>query len=324
MRNNFDNIFFICPGSDYGNTMWYDVGDMDCAVVFDSPIRTSNALIKFAHHAHFSFRINNIFELPLQTLWRRLYPLNNVKLDKEKKYCVIYTDISACRTDTKYLKRLAEQSNVKLVLMLVNIMKKKNKIINRRIYYFDEIYTFDSMDAEKYNFLYHPYNYSKQDIEDNATVTSDALFVGGAYNRLEMLHKVYLEIVNAGGVADFYITGVKKKDMKYNGIHYNERLNYSEVLKHIARTRCIVEVVSEEQRGCTLRFMEAVCYGKKLITNNVSAMESKFYCEDMIRVTKDLENVDIDFLRRDTKTQYGYTDEFSPKHLIEKVLGNPI
>ena len=42
--------------------------------------------------------------------------VNKSLFDDQKKYCVIYTDISACRTDTRYLERMSKKKNtVKLM-----------------------------------------------------------------------------------------------------------------------------------------------------------------------------------------------------------------
>jgi hypothetical protein len=77
----FDHYFFIEPGSDYGEIMWRDIGLLDKATLLPTPIHSSNSLLQFLHHAHFSFAINKKVNLPFQTLWAKQYALSHIKFD---------------------------------------------------------------------------------------------------------------------------------------------------------------------------------------------------------------------------------------------------
>ena len=74
-----------------------------------------------------------------------------------------------------------------------------------------------------------------------------------------------------------------------------------------------------KQEGVTLRTMEAICYNKKLLTNNQSMKESKFYKTGNIQVFKTIDEIDADFVMRKDKVDYNYEGEFSPIHLLEHI-----
>lgn len=318
VEEQFDQYILIGPGSDYGNIMWRDIGLLDKAIFYEKPLRSNIKILNFLHHLHFSFTINGKVQLPLQFIWKHEYSLENITFKKEKRYCVIYTDVSACRTDITYLSSLHKRKNVTMVLVLVNTMLRREAVIRNRLQYFDLIYSFDKRDADKYGFKFYPTFYSKTCLPLVEEKT-DAFFVGVSKGRTERLNDIYKYISKNGGKATFFVSGVKKREMECQEVHYNKWLTYSEVLKKIAETRCIVEVMDGEQEGVTLRTMEAVCYNKKLLTNNQAVRKLSFYREDYIQVFDDIKNIDVDFIFNNEKVEYHYSDEFSPIHIIDEI-----
>lgn len=119
--------------------------------------------------------------------------------------------------------------------------------MQRRLDFFDQIYTFDKPDAEKYGFFYHPNLYSSFKLRDD-NVKTDAFFVGSAGRRLDVIHSIYRKLTDSGCSVDFWVKGVKKKE-QLKGIHYNKMLTYSEVLKRSLQANCIVEIVENGQGG---------------------------------------------------------------------------
>lgn len=314
----FDEYIMVMPGSDYGRAMWQDIGELNNATLFESAISSGNKALSLVHHIHFSFGINNKVQLPFQHIWKNYYSLNSIEWDNKKKYCVIFSDVSAGRTDKKYLDELHKKDNIRLVLVNVNNVSRKKNIIESRLDYFDLIFSFDRKDAEKYGFIYYPTLYSIQKIK-NGIPEYDAFFVGVAKDRLNMLHEIYNIITAAGGRAEFFISGVKKKDCKYSDIHYNEWLNYTQILEYIQKSKCLIEVMGGEQDGVTLRAMEAICYDKKLITNNRSVQNLSFYRTGFIQTFKEANDINTDFIINNDRVDFHYNNEFSPIHLIDRI-----
>lgn len=316
------HYYFLGPGSDYGEAMWSDLKNVDNLEYFNHVLGTDNKLLKFFHHLHFSFQINNIINLPFKNIWDRKFFKNLKNINNTEKACIIFTDISASRTSTSFLNDLSHRSNIKLVLINVNKYNKKKKILDERLKYFNHIFTFDHLDSEKYNFQYYPYCYSKQKLDftgDNIDSKYDAFFVGNSKGRAKILNIIYKNLINNGGTAEFYINNVEKREKLENQIKYNEPIPYNKVLDKIARSNCLIEVLEDGQAGTTLRMMEAIVYTKKLLTNNINILNSQFYDPRYIQIFKDVEDINYNFIKEKISVNYNYNNEFSPIHFIEKL-----
>ena len=58
----------------------------------------------------------------------------------------------------------------------------------------------------------------------------------------------------------FSIVNVEDKDKTMDGIDYNVRKSYDEVLNEIQSCECILEILQQGQSGVTLRYYEAISY----------------------------------------------------------------
>lgn len=316
-KEKYDKYILVAPGSDYGKAMWEDINKIDNGCVLDKVIASDNKFINILHHIHFSFAINSRIKLPFQGIWKRTYSLNKIIFNENEQYCVIYTDISAGRTDRKYLEKLHNKKNVKVVLVMVNTMRHRKKVLDDKFKYFDRIFSFDMDDCRKYDFIYHPTNYSILNINQDVDILYDAFFVGVSKGRQEELEKIFEWLKVAGANSSFYISGVEKKNNP--DIYYNQWLSYQEVLQHIEKSNCIVEVMENNQSGVTLRTMEAICYNKKLLTNNQSVKKLPFYKTGYIQVFEKLSDIDPEFVLDRKPVDYHYQGEFSPIHLLEHI-----
>lgn len=318
LSHYFDQYILVAPGSDYGLAMWNDIGKLDCGTVLYSPINKATAFEEALYRFHFSFSINKYINLPLKNLWRNRYSLNNICFDDKKNYCIIFTDISAGRTDTNYLRELSKKNNIHLVLALVNTMKHRKEILSNRLSYFEYVFSFDIEDCKKFGFIHHPMNYSIMDIPKSNQIESDAFFVGKAVDREQIILDLFDILQKSNLNALFYIAN-SKRSKKNTNIHYNHWLSYNEILKHISNTNCIVEIMNGSQKGFTLRTMEAICYNKKLLTNNQEIKHSPFYNEKYIQVFDDVKDIDISFFYTNLDVDFNYNGEFSPIHLLNHI-----
>lgn len=82
---------------------------------------------------------------------------------------------------------------------------------------------------------------------------------------------------------------------------------------------CILEVLQQDQAGSSLRYFEAVCYNKKLLTTNKDIVNYPFYDSRYMKVFTDLSDIDMQWVKKTENINYGYIDEFSPQHLLEEV-----
>ena len=318
-QQQFDEYILVAPGSDYGRAMWSDIEKLPNGRILEGALRPTNKFLRFLHHAHFSFAINQRIRLPFQSAWRSFYSLEQIEFDAAKSYCVIFTDISAARTDRGYLKKLHGKENVTAVLVMVNTMARRGPLIESRQAFFDCIFSFDKKDCEAFGFLYHPTNYSMVDIEHQTQAKTDAFYVGVSKGRGSTIAQVFTRLSSMGATADFYVSHIEAGEGKAKGIHYNEWLSYRQVLEHIQACNCVVEIMDGAQEGVTLRTMEAICYNKKLLTNNPAMKDSRYYLSGNIQVFSDPTEIDVAFVMDKTPVDYLYDGEFSPVHLLEHI-----
>lgn len=221
---------------------------------------------------------------------------------------------------------------VKISLYLLNAMDAKSPIMNGvrpKIdkFNWDNIYTTDPKDAENYGYKYLGFNYYSAHNIGHITPdkTSDVFFVGGLKGgRTKLIYDLYEHLASKGFTCDFYLMPIDNKNVKrLQGIYYYKSWRpYEEILQHVQQTKCIIEIVQGGQSGATLRYVEAVCMNKKLLTNNPNIVNFPFYNPKWMRVFTSIEDVDTGWIQKEEHVEYNYKDEFSPKHFIDYLLKN--
>lgn len=146
--------------------------------------------------------------------------------------------------------------------------------------------TFDRQDSINYNMAYFPqfYRFNKRNI--SSEIEYDFFFCGRDKGRRNIIDK-YKYLFSKIGTCKFVIVETNSTA---------DALGYFEYIKQIEKTRVICEVVQDGQTGLTIRAMEALFFGKKLITNNSSITEYDFYNPNNIFVFNNSTNKD-DILR---------------------------
>jgi len=76
----------------------------------------------------------------------------------------------------------------------------------------------------------------------------------------------------------------KGKRYENDSLTIKKILPYQDILEYIKGSRCIVDIAAEGQSGMTVRILEAVFYGKKLITNHQDVMNTGMYHENNIYI----------------------------------------
>lgn len=187
--------------------------------------------------------------------------------------------------------------------------------------YFDLEMTFDANEAKEYGMSHFEEFESKIEVpRSNDYPKSDVFFAGYVKDRLPNLLKAYEIFISAGLKVEYYLTGVKQEEREpHPGIQYADKpISYSEMLFRTVNSRCVLEFMQDGAVGNTSRFIEAVMYNKKLITNNYSIRSSEFYNSNYIQIVSNASDIDPFFID-DYNVDFGYHDQFSPIHLIEQI-----
>lgn len=160
----------------------------------------------------------------------------------------------------------------------------------------------------------------------NSSVKDKVPYYGQFFNNMELLPQEKT-------VYDYFFVGLDKGrgnivnsiDMKmtaegYSGFSrivyddYRNGMEYLTILKMVTESKCLIDVPVDNQTGYTLRVMESIFYGKKLITTNGEILKADFYHQNNIyvwgqesRTIKDFMN--LSFVPYSDKIKYEYSLE---------------
>lgn len=289
------------------------------------PLNTNPFFLKLSRY-YFSNTVNRMVELPFKKLWYSCF-YKNMCLSKENKQVLIIYDKHMLGCNRKFLKDVKRSfPNIKLVYVFTNIVKYSGAIINNFIdqlnKYYDVVLAFDPLDAEKYDFEYSPLVYNIDDKYTNHNMDNQVFYVGTAKDRLSELIEVYKKLQSMGIKCDYNIAEVEETRVEStSGIKYNKRIPYSEVLCHIAKSECLIDIIQGDSSGLTIKTCEAVCYDKKLITTNQHVSEYSFYDPRYIRIIKNVDDITQDFFDNDINVCFRKEDKeyFSTEAFLERI-----
>lgn len=314
----------------YGHTnhhlgLWNDLIEDSRVIMCTTEPRKLNILNRFFKRIY--LKLSGITQrIPLKHLFFQYHSI--FKITPHVQHLVIID--GALRTiDICELNKCRKiNPKIKISLYLINSIEAKSPIMKRvrpkiKLFNWDNIYTFDAEDARKYGYTHLGFNYySFHEITASQVPDSDVFFVGGLKGgRSQLIYDLYSQLTKCGIKCDFYLMPIDDKNIKQlSGIYYFKGWRpYEEILAHTQRTKCIIEIMQEGQSGATLRYFEAVTMNKKLLTNNEHIVKFPFYNPKWMRIFKKVEDVNMEWLSKEETVNYGYTDEFSPKHFIDYI-----
>lgn len=274
------------------------------------------------------------FFIPI-IFWDRFQLVSQLKKISRNRYKTVYILFTSPSLQKYYTKEIIEKINrkykdIRTGLLFVDsafVQQAENALnlaLNTDI--FNVIYTFDKKDAEKYGFQYAdtPYSRYKGNIP---RCEYDLYFCGSVKGRAELLKGINDKVKNKAACIwnVFANKSTEQKEIELVQTFTECRnsskvLPYSEVLERTMKANCILDVVQEGQNGNTIRYYEAVCNNKKLLTNNKSVLSSKYYNRDYIQYFAKPEDIDVDWIKAECKVNFEYQGDFSPEVLIRKFI----
>ncbi len=314
--NMHDNKWFI-DHKGYYTICMEDLFDNPSIVLVTWPLDYASIFIRLLFNIHNSGKINLRLNLPFKKLWYPYYFKD--KFHNEKPYCFVIIDYTYPESYFQYLKK--HYPNCKIVLLHRDLLSRRVPHLHGKDV-IDYEMSYDKNEASKYNMVHFNEFESKIDIPvSNNYPESDVFFAGNIKDRLEKVLSAYKVFSESGLRCKFYLVGVdKEKRVMLEGVEYGDSfIPYSEMLYHSVNSRCILEINQDNADGYTSRFLEAVMFNKKLITNNTSIKGSEFYTPDYIQIVDDFSRIDTEFVKRDMDVDYRYDGQFSPLKLIERI-----
>lgn len=176
---------------------------------------------------------------------------------------IIIFDYGYRKDITKFIK--SRNNHCKINLFFFNKITQKNheSFSDKNI---DLIWSFDREDVLKYKLKYNTPLYSKNVVLPNINITNDIIFLGKAKNREKKILEIK-DFSEKNGISTNFKIIKNEKDY----------IDYNEYLVMIAKSKAILDITNENQKGLTLRFMEALFFNKKIITNNKEIKKFDFY-----------------------------------------------
>ena len=262
-------------------------------------------------------------------LFQRVFdPFRKINICKEKTF-ILFTNFSIRGVSIPYIRHLMKKNpNATLILLFLD-----QKDIYSASYALKMVkavpdfisYTFDPNDSKTLGFTYTMNVYSKPSIpslhQDN-----DLYFSFFGPGRLERVAKIGKKIRDYGGKTQILYVGDYPQgfpdELKSQVSLVKKRISYEQVVADAASANCLLEYVRDTQSGVTIRYYEALCLNKKLLTNNKNVVNLSFYDERYIKVFSNIEDIDPKWVCSHEKVDYHYDGRFSPLEFLKEVENN--
>lgn len=319
---------FVYPYGWFDSYMYKDLFATGEVVPYMLKEPFHSTLLNFIRKVHCSRKVNNLVPLPLKDIWN--YSLLQML---ENNTCIIFDTGALSMISASFLYKIKKyRKNIKMVLFIADSLHGSSEHIPRAIpnilnFPWDVRLSYDINDCAEYGFDYlGPNIYSAlRDVEPCAA-KSDIYYIGrNKANRNALILEIYNKCVQNGMRTNFELIDNKKnlknshvENMK--GLHFSfVDIPYEKVVSHVLSANCILEVVAQGQKAQTARYYEAVCYNKKLLTNNPNIKDLPFYDARYMKVFERVEDIDFEWVKKREHINYNYNGQFSPVHALEKL-----
>jgi len=159
------------------------------------------------------------------------------------------------------------------------------------------VLSFDREDCERYGFRFYPQYVAPILPLPLAPPVADFSFLGQDKGRRPVVEDLRDRLAAKGFTASIRFAGghgkkrgffdkLMRKDMKKG------KLSYEGYLREILSARCVIDIVQKGQHGLTLRPLEAMIYGRKLLTSSRSVREERLFHPDNVFVLDEAGSID--------------------------------
>ncbi|MBR6280661.1 MAG: hypothetical protein IKR32_05125 [Bacteroidales bacterium] len=315
--NNYDPGFRNREEDGYYAVCLADLAGTEGVQVVTEPFRH---LGKLPGYAMRHLRADRYKGLLTESFWRRWYPRYfRFRFDgKDRPLCFLLI----ANPPVEYLRYLKERyPGCRIVKFFRDLVATKQVWYDayREAGVIDEWITIDAAEAQAYGMHHYPEIESRIDLAPAGGTDCDVFFAGKAKDRAGRLLAIYDALEAQGIRCRFYLTETPPAEQVARpGIVYAAKpLTYREMLERNLRARCILEMNQRNAVGYTSRFLEAVMYDRRLLTDNPGVADSPFYDPRWIRIYRGPADIDPAFIRDPASPDFRYAGEFSPRGLID-------
>ena len=321
-------IFLTTEGSTVLTDSYSDLFYDKRAETYEIFSNIKNPILKIMRKIHCSAKINSIVNLPLRNKWHNA--LDDIEWRQDIEYHIVFISHAFIKMPMSVWYDLKRKYHVKysLYLLSANTSFAANALnLEEAINEFDGKIGFENIltthpgDAEKYGYIFCDYCYSMIGDNTSYVIENDLYLINNSKGRLKKFHEVYEYVRQNNVKSKFRIVGVKRDKKLYaNEIIYNKEIKYQDTIKEIKKSNCLLEVLGEGQTSPSMHYFEAVCYNKKLLTDNKAVVDLPFYNPQYIKVFEKPEDIDCEWIKEQIPVDYHYDGRYSPSRLIDKII----
>lgn len=263
----------------------------------------SNFEVHFINIAQISFTYSNLSERT-KNFFLKFFSNRNLKMEyieneirlrvKEKSKQDVILVVRPDKFSRKHLLFLKANTNKFIAYLFDSLTSIPNQKEN--IDLFDEVYSYELEDVNKYNFNFIT-NFIPVDYEEPSMACG--LFNISSYDeRFPIFLKVAKQLKNYKYPYKIVIRKEEPIPSEFVEI-VKEYWDLEKVGKYILESEILLDIQKKDQHGLSFRVFEALGCGKKLITTNKSVMQYVFYKPENILVIDKLNPIiPIEFLEQ--------------------------
>ena len=216
-----------------------------------------------------------------------------------------------------FIKKLRERFPKEDILFFYsNIIKDPASVHPSVLNKYDvKAYSWDKADCDSYGLAYCKPSFDVSIMPQLSEINYDVCFIGADKGRYKIIRDLRA-IFDKYHFKSYIRVTPDFKFLKRLHSYYSDSIPYDEYLRVVSSSKCIIDLVQKGQIGTTMRVMEALFSGKKLISNNVHLAEYDFYHPDNIFILGKDDDRDIygflmkDYKPIDRKILYEYTTDY--------------
>lgn len=239
----------------------------------------------------------------------------NKDILREKYAFINIVDVNITTHYLNWIKK--KYPKAQLNYLYDNMVGKARNIEPSKIPSGIRVWTYDDYDARKYGInLFENYWIREMIFKPKRDAEFDVFFVGKDKGRGERLLILEKKLKEMGLRTKFIIT----KDKKISKVkaYYQPAISYEQVIDIDTRSRAILNMTMSNQEGVTMRDMESVAIGTKLITTNKNIVNKDLYHKNNVFI---LDVDDFDRLPEFLEKEYvDVWERIKDKHTFDAML----
>lgn len=311
------NYVIFGSDNDFLKVAFSDIIRLKGVKYIGNKIDTDNKFLLALFRIHNSIKINSVLPLPFKNAWKKIAFRNAFK--NGKPLCFVFFAGNRWCNAKYFIYIKSKYPDCKIVIYCQDVIDKNtNKNIFNALSLCDLKLSYDKGDAEKYGMLLYQDVYSKIDVKPSSGLPDyDVCCIMKAKDRLQKGIELYDRLESLGLKCYFYFSEVKKRDrIIRKNVFYGDKIPYKKNLEIVLKSRAVAEILQKGSRGYTLRAGEAIVYGKKLITDNLSVKDEPFYSPQNVLAYESEERITKEFFEGKANWSPKFTEDLSPKKLL--------